>query len=131
MGMTKTMDEIYEYDEIRQLIPIPECLTPMELMENEEGNDVYADSSGYVFYALLRDKDTVFYSFSTNDPQGEFAGSVYLVQTVHCKNCGQRMAVDDIPAGSIPNRHQLIYRCPCGTTCHPVSSRRGVYEWNN
>ena len=121
----------YKDDEIRHLIPIPECLTPMELEYDKEGNRVYVDNSGFVFYALMREQDTAFYSFGDHDPQGDFAEDVVLERTVHCKNCGQRMRIDDVRAVYPKyNPSRLIYRCPCGTECRVTKPDRKYFDWS-
>lgn len=107
-----TMKEI-----IKQLLPIPESLTPM-LRAGRDGRNYYTDASAEakaVFIALMDDivfgSYTVFYVVDS-DGDGEFAeeDDVRLVPTVHCRACGQRMMAGTTPA----KPDQVIYRCPCG-----------------
>ena len=114
IGGTKgilTMKEI-----IKQLLPVPESLTPMLRAGKAEGK--YTDASEKakaVFIALMDDivfgSYTVFYVVDS-DGDGEFAeeDDVRLVPTVHCRACGQRMMAGTTPA----KPDHVIYRCPCG-----------------
>lgn len=66
----------YKDDEIRQLIPIPECLTPMGLEYDENDNRVYVDNSGFVYYALMRNQDTAFYLFFLKNTPASAGGGM-------------------------------------------------------
>lgn len=105
---------------IKQLIPIPECLTPIQYFPDAK---CYADVSGTVFYALLenqKDESIHFYSIDCLGA-GDFDDSeIQLERTVNCKNCGQRMVIEDIPfddGGPGILCVDMTYKCPCGTKC--------------
>jgi len=101
---------------IKQLLPIPESLTPMLWAGKAEGKykDAFAEAK-VVFIALMDDivfgSYTVFYVVDA-DGDGEFAeeDDVRLVPTVHCRACGQRMMAGTTSA----KPDHVIYRCPCG-----------------
>ena len=85
-------------DRIKQLLPVPEQLTPM-IRVGRDGRNYYTDAfteAKAVFIALMDDivfgSYTVFYVVDS-DGNGEFAeeDDVRLVPTVYCRACGQRM----------------------------------------
>lgn len=124
---------------IKQLIPIPECLTPIRYFSDAK---CYADMSGLVFYALMEnqeDEETRLYSFDCLG-SGDFDSKIQMEKTVYCKNCGQRMSIEDIPfdggeTGAGILRVDMTYKCPCGTKCvkHCSSTVKAEgcdkYEW--
>ena len=104
-------------DRIKQLLPVPEQLTPM-IRVGRDGRNYYTDAfteAKAVFIALMDDivfgSYTVFYVVDS-DGNGEFAeeDDVRLVPTVYCRACGQRMMAGTTPA----KPDHVIYSCPCG-----------------
>ena len=106
----------------KQFIPVPEYLTPLGVGESE-------------MYDMISNGECVFFVFDKDTYEEDiepkyyscmpgFGGSsdeIALVPTVHCKECGQRMNVDDIPLPSgswnIPGvilHAKFAYSCNCG-----------------
>lgn len=131
--------------EIKQLVPINENLTPLLYSKNTEKakeKGFYFDAyswnwNGYV--ALMEDNNEIRYLFVKGEGTDNF-DIPQFVNTMHCRFCGQRMIVDNIPweeeiktAGSI-NFKKLTYRCPCGAACHYNADSKKIinrYRWMN
>lgn len=101
---------------IRQMMPIPETLTPLICFHDDDGKDYYGDaiSSGWsVFYVLVDDDYGGDIRFYIVDPEGSAScaeyGDVRLVANIRCPDCGQRM----IPLMRHPGEG-AEYRCICG-----------------
>lgn len=120
-----------EKTKIRQLMPLPEVLTPMQRITDETGNEVFTDVSGSVYVAVVENDDgeTDVCHYVMDDGGTGSIGFVLLKKTVHCKRCGQRMTIADIPVSEAYNPHRSVgYRCPCGTAC--TASEDGFFYWS-
>ena len=120
---------------IKQLIPVPECRTPLQYFSLDKC--IY-DVSGTVFYALMEeqeeDDETCIYTFDDLGIGGIIdRHEIIFVQTIHCKRCGQRMKIAEIPCENFrgfPFRQDLTYTCPCGMKYHTVlEDPSAASEW--
>ena len=106
----------------KQFIPVPEYLTALSVGENEL-YDVVANGE-CAFIVIDSDVTDKGYEpkYYTCMPEcGSDYADIMLVPTVHCRECGQRMKVDDIPAPdgkwNIPGilaKGSVRYTCNCG-----------------
>ena len=107
---------------IKQLIPVPNEKTPLMYSPDIK---CFSDESGSMFYALMenqKDEEVRFYWIDCLGC-GCILGlcEVILEDTVHCKKCGQRMKIQDVPFedydGGLINA-DITYRCRCGMKYH-------------
>ena len=107
-----------EGQKIKQLLPIPERLTAMLCLPDDDGRKCYFDavSEGWsIMYALLEDDDEGDINICYIDPSGDWSiesgEDILFVPTVFCPHCGQRM----IPhATYYDDRSNHRYECTCG-----------------
>ena len=96
---------------IKQIIPIPDTLTPVILVTQIDGTDLWEDATKNgtpVFLALTEDGVLPYTIDSTG--VGELGGTVQYRPTIHCPKCGQKMWIAPHADLSEP----LVYECPGG-----------------
>jgi len=107
---------------MNQFIPVPEYLTALAACENEDGIQVAFDVAACGCTAMYSiDSKNETRGYIINNTEGEFDGFM-TVKTMHCKECGQRMTVDDIP---MPDKFNGIWECYPG-----YFSKRIAYRCN-
>lgn len=124
----------YEDDiKIKQLLPLPEGLSPMIRFDRKDGSKKYEDAqiNGWsVLYALVRQGENDEVRFCLLDPNGDFelveGTEVRNVPSVKCIKCGQKMTPREM------DDHKVLYTCNCRAIYNPhlTMTRRWFFDNN-
>lgn len=108
----------------KQFVPVPEYLTALGVGETELYDLIANGECAFIVFDEDVTKKNLEPKYYTSMPGcGSDWAEIALVPTMHCKECGQRMKVDDIP---LPNSDWNIpgvlyhcgniisYTCNCG-----------------
>ena len=97
---------------IRQIIQVPENLTPVELITQEDGTELWEDTArnrNPVFLALTNEDEILPYVIDGTGV-GMIDVNIQFRPSACCPDCGQKMWIAPHKDLSEP----IVYECPCG-----------------
>lgn len=97
---------------IKQIIPVPDNLTAVVLIEQTDGTELWEDAAkhGTPVFMALDNRGEVLPHVLKKPGEDEAGPAVQFRPAVRCPTCGQKMWVaphDDL-------LEPLVYECPCG-----------------
>ena len=97
---------------IKQIIPVPDTLTPVILVTQLNGADLWEDAArnGTPVFLALTNEDEVLPYVIDSTGIGELGDTVQYRPAVCCPKCGQKMCI-------APHKdllEPLVYECPGG-----------------
>ena len=97
---------------IKQLIQIPDTLSPVIPIAQMDGTKLWEDAArnGMPVFLALTDDDKVLPLVIENTGEGTLDLPVECRQAIHCPICGQKMWL----APHADTTEPLVYECPCG-----------------
>ena len=97
---------------IKQLIPVPDGLTAVELIIQEDDTKLWEDTTknGTPVFLALTDDDKVLPYLIDNEGMGDLDADIRFRPAIRCPICGQKMWIR--PHADLSK--QLEYECPCG-----------------
>lgn len=104
-------------NEIKQIIPLPDNITPVISFHQDDGSQLWEDAArhGWIVQLALLADDEIHPVYVTPDGDSEVDENYTAVAfrpAIRCPKCGQKMWV-------LPHRSdytRLDYLCPCGVT---------------